>query len=197
MQPFKPRTLSYSIFAAFVALISIGAVSQPAMAQPTAKAEKKAPATVQQLQMELRNIGMQLNEIEHKAIANDPKLQAESKRFAEHLKKAMRTIGYKPDADTKQLAEIKKKVLSGKLDKKEREAQIRKFQTIRARLIKGQMAAMQDKGLQQERQKLGQRTELDMKKDPRTEGLLKRFAQIRQQLQRMYLDAQRSHPAHK
>ena len=200
MQQFNSRTLSYLFVAALV--IAIGAVSQPALAQsaqPSAKAENQAAAKVQQLRAEAQKIGMQLNEIESKAIASDKALQAEREHFAKHLMKAMQTIGYHPKADTKQLAEIKKKVLSGKLSKQEREKQIRKFQAIRANLFKGQMAAMQDKGLRQERQKLGQDMMVAMKKqDPHTEALLKQFAQINKQLQRMFMDAQqRAHAAHK
>lgn len=200
MQQFNSRTLSYSLVAAL--LIAIGSVSQPVLAQSAqsaAKPDNQAAAKVQQLRAEARKIGMQLNDIEHKAIANDKALQAERQRFSEHLIKAMQTIGYHPKADTKKLAAIKQKVLSGKLSKQERDTEIRKFQAIRANLFKGQMAAMQDKGLRQERKKLGDDTMLSMKKqDPHTGALLKRFGQINQQLRSIILDAQRrAHAAHK
>lgn len=200
MKHFNYRTLSYSLVAAL--LIAIGAISQPALAQsaqPASKADQQTAAKVQQLRAEAQKIGTQLNEIERKAITNDKSLQAERERFANHLMKAMQTIGYHPKADTKKLAEIKKKVLSGKLSNQERETEIRKFQAIRANLFKGQMAAMQDKGLRQERKKLGEDTMVAMKKqDPHTEALLKRFGQVNQELRRIILDAQRrAHAAHK
>jgi hypothetical protein len=186
------RTLLYPVFAALLALV---AVSQPALAQtdqkPT-KAQEQAAAKFQQLQIEDQKVRMQLGQIEQKAIAGDKKLQAQRQQFEQHLMQAMQTIGYDPEGDSKQLDQIKQDIDSGKLSDEEKSAEIQKFQSIRAHLMQGQMAVMQeDKSLQEENHKLSEATIAAMKKqDPHTDALLKRLKQINQELQRLYEAAQ-------
>ena len=191
MRASRSRTLLYPLFAA---LLALGAVSQPALAQPdqkATKAQKQVAAEFQQLQLENQKIRMQLGEIEQKAIAGDKKLQAERQQFSQHLMKAMQMIGYDPEGDSKQLDQIRQNIASGKLSQEERAAQIQKFQAIRARLMQGQMAVMQDKTLQEQNRKLSEATLAAMKKqDPRTDALLKRLKQINQQMRRLIEAAQ-------
>lgn len=192
MQSFRPHTLLYPVFAV---LLAIGAVSQPALARSDHKAttaQEQAPNKVQKLRIERRDTIMRLGKIERKTIMGDKKLQAQRQRFSKHVIKAMKKIGYDPEGDNKKLVEIRKNIVSGKLSKEERTAQIRKFRSIRVRLIKGQMTVMrQDKGLQKENRKLNQATIAAMKKqDPHTDTLLKHLKQINQQLRRLYQAAQ-------
>ena len=182
MQTSSFRSLLYPLCAAIFALAT------PAMAQPAGKpaAAQPSAAAVHKLQAQAQAIGMQLGAIERKAIAGSTKLQAQRKKFSEHMVKVMKTLGYDPEGDSKRLAEIKGKVLSGKLKADEREAQIREFRRIRMHLMQGQMAAMQDKGLMRESKQLNAATMLAMKKqDPHTEDLIKQFDAIRAKLRSM------------
>ena len=169
----NPRTLLCAACAAVFALAT------PAMAQPgqkAAAAQQATQAKVQQIQTEMQKLGMQLAAIERKAIATDTHLQAKRDHFSAHMVKVMKTLGYDPEGDSKQLAEIKHKVLGGKLKQDERVAQIKKFRSIRAHLMQGQMAAMQDKSLLKESQQLNEATMVAMKKqDPQAEAMMKRF----------------------
>lgn len=170
----NPRTLLCAVCAAVFALATPAMAAQSG--QKAEAAQQAAQAEVQKIQIEMRKLGMELASIERKAIATDTQLQAKRKQFSDHVVKAMKTLGYDPEGDTKKLAEIKKKVLSGKLKQDERVAEIKKFRSIRARLMQGQMAAMQDKGLQKESQQLNKATMLAMKKqNPHTEDMIKRF----------------------
>lgn len=161
------------------ACAAIFAMATPAMAQPGQNAsatQQASQAEVQKIQTEMRKLGTELAAIERKVVTTDTQLQAKRKHFSAHIVKAMNTLGYDPEGDSKRLAEIKKKVLSGKLNQDEREAQIKKFRSIRENLIRGQMAAMQDKSLQKERQQLNEATMLAMKKEnPHTGDMIKRF----------------------
>lgn len=193
MQAFNSRTLLYS---AFAVLIAIGATSAPALAAPAtpAKVEKKAEASPQAMVSELQKIGAQLSQIERKAIAASPKLQAKRHHFSEHMVKVEKTLGYTPGADINKLVAIKKKILSGKLNKAEREAEIRKFTSIRQDLMKGQMAAMQDKSLSKESKALNEATMVAMRKtDPHTDDLIKQFNAIRSKLQTMMAQRSKAH----
>lgn len=187
MQSLKPRTLIHSLFAA---VLCVGAISAPALAQPNQmpmeKAGKAAPSP-QKLQAEARSLSKRLGDIERKTIAGDAELQAQQQRFSEHLMAFMQKKGYTPEADRKQLISIRGKLLGGQLKKDERTAQMKQFQTIRARLQKAQTEAMKDKALRQEGQKIRQATMVAMKKhDPQTEALMQRLGKIRQELMSLY-----------
>lgn len=183
MQTRSFRTLLYPLCAAILAL------SGPAMAQAaqTAAAPQQASAAeVHKLQAEAQKLAMKLGAIEHKTIAGSKALQAQRQHFSEHMVKVMKTLGYDPEGDSKRLAGIKEKVLSGKLKVDEREAQIKQFRSIRQHLMQGQVAAMQDKALMKEGKALNTATMQAMKKqDPQTEKLIKRFNAISAKLRKL------------
>lgn len=182
MQTSSFRSLLYPLCAAIFALAT------PAMAQPAGKpaAAQPSAAAVHQLQAKAQKIGTELGAIERKAIAGSPKLQAKRQKFSAHMLKVMKTLGYDPEGDSKRLAAIKGKVLSGKLKADEREAQIKEFRRIRMHMMQGQVAAMQDKGLMKESKQLNAATMLAMKKqDPHTEDLIKQFNAIRAKLRHL------------
>lgn len=182
MQARPTRTLLYPLCAAILALAS------PAMAQPAHKpaAAQPSAAEMHKMQAKMQQLGTQLSAIERKAIANSPKLQAQRRHFSAHVLKVMKTLGYDPAGDSKKLAAIKRKVLSGKLKASERQAQIKKFRSIRMHMLRGQVAAMQDKGLQKENKQLNEATMLAMKKqDPHTEDLIKQFNALSAKFRRM------------
>lgn len=186
MQPLNSRTL---IHAALVALISLGAVSTPALAgpadKPAANAEAKDSSPMG-LQIEARRIATELNKIEKKTIASNKSLQAKRKQFAEHVTQAMEKTGYNPKDDTKQLVALRDSIMGGKLSKDERAKKIQEFQTIRARLATHERKALQSKALREESRKLGQAMMMAMKKqDPKTDKLLQRLSEINQKLQAM------------
>lgn len=183
MQARPTRTLLYPLCAAILALAS------PAMAQPAHKpaASQPSPAEVHKMETQMQKLRMQLSDIERKAVAGSPKLQAQRQHFSAHVFKVMKTLGYDPEGDSKRLAAIKQKVLSGKLKADERVAQIKKFRSIRMHLLQGQVAAMQDKDLQKESQQLNKATLLAMKKqDAHTEDLIKRYNAIGAKLRHMH-----------
>lgn len=185
MYSFISRSLLYPLFAV---LFVIGVVSTPAFAAPNkaATAEKKTQASPQDLELELRKIGMQLNQIQHKAIASNPKLQAKRHHFSKHMVMVEKKLGYTPGTDTKQLMDIKKSILTGKLKKDEREAKIKKFLSVREHLMKGQEAAMKDQALDKEGKMLRESTLVAMRStDPRTDNLIKRYNTILLQLRGM------------
>ena len=192
MQTRSFRSLLYPLCAAIFALATPAmaqSAGKPAAAQPSAAEMQKMQAQMQKMQKmqeQMQKLGMQLAAIERKTIAGSPELQAQRQKFSAHVMKAMKTLGYDPEGDTKRLNEIKHKVLSGKLKAGEREAQIKKFRSIRMHLLQGQAAAMQDKGLQQESKKLNEATMLAMKKqDPHTDALIKQFNAIGAKLRGM------------
>ena len=189
------RTLTYS---AFAALLFVGAMATPALAQPgdtgkatTSQQEAESPA---KLRADARKIALQLNKIEHATLKADKDLHAKSEHLSKHMAEVMKSKGFFPDADRLELMSLKKKIESGKLSKEDRKAKIHEFRGVQARLLKGRQVAMQDKDLLKESREFGKATMLAMQKhDPQTKELLQRLDTIRQQLRQMNLKHQAKH----
>lgn len=185
------RTLIYSTFAAVLCLT---AASAPALAKSDSSPAvtiKQINAKAEKLVAQGRKINMQLAIIARETMRGDKDLQAKGKHLGQHMKQVMNDKGYHPEADRKELISLKKEIESGKLSKKEREDKIAEFRGVRARVIKGQQEAMQDKSLRKEIQEFVQaRLQAMEKKDPKTKQLLQQLSSIKMQLRKLAMQKQ-------
>lgn len=191
-----PRLHGRSTLSA-LALAAVCTLSAPALAagpqggagSPQAQAQNNPQIQkLKELRSEAQSLAQKLGKIRQQAIENNEALQTQQSEFRDDMKTAMKEDGYDPEGDYQRLMEIQQKLQQGGqgMEREQRKGLVQEFREKQMNLQRAEQKAMQDEGLQQQRQDLIEATQAAMKdQDPEADELMQRFEGLQQEIQKL------------
>lgn len=149
-------------------------------AQPSAAQKQKLQSIVK----EYREVAGKLGKIRQDTFDANPKLAKQRDDFQSLVKKRMADNGYDPEDKADHLKDLRDKLQSKDASKAERQQAAAEFRKERQALQQAQRKALKDPKVRKAGKKLRQDTLVAMKaQDEKTQDLLDRLKDLRQQLQ--------------
>lgn len=182
----KQNLLLSALFAAFVTTTVPGIAAAQSAEAPSAEQQAK----IQNLAQEYRGLTVQLGKIRDATFTAHPDLVKQRDAFEKQVEKRMTANGYDTKANIQKLQDIATKLKAEDLDDAKKQALVKEFQQERQGLLSAQRKALAEPKVKKAGEKLQKETLSAMKKqDENTDKLLKRMADLRENLQKISGDS--------
>jgi len=172
------------VLAGGLSLASVGAQAQPAggvgqggggqQAGPAASMSQKDKQELKQAQKKIQKLRQEINDLQDKALENNPDLKQKREDLKALVKEKMRAEGATPDEDIDRMKELRGKLQDNPdMKKGERQELMKEFRGTAQGFKQAQQKAMQDSEVQKKREQFQNDLQEAMKQeDPQAEQKL-------------------------